>query len=127
MAFGDDILADHDLSGEIIGAAIEVQKAIRPELREKTYENALCIELAERNIHFSQQDSFIVYYKGKPVDKFIPDLIVSDSIIIEIKTSEKITDEHVSQLLNYLHITKLKLGLILNFKTIPIGIKRLAL
>lgn len=114
-----------ELTREVIGAAIEVQRSLKLGLDEKIYETALCIELAERGISFSQQPEYPIHYKGKFIGKLRPDLVIENSIIVEAKVAENFSQQHYSQLLGYLAITELELGLLLNFKTIPLGIKRL--
>ena len=84
--------------------------------REKTYKNALCIEFKNNQINFIKQKEFPVKYKNEVADVFIPDLIVEDKIIIELKAVEKIIDEHIGQILNYLRVTGLQVGLIINFR-----------
>ncbi|NNM30930.1 MAG: GxxExxY protein [Akkermansiaceae bacterium] len=114
------------LTGEIIAAAIEVQAVLKPGLDEKLYENALCIELEERGLPFSQQPEFPVDYKSRHVGKLRPDLIVEERVIVDAKMAEAFTRAHEAQILGYLAITGLTVGLLLNFKTIPLGKKRIA-
>jgi GxxExxY protein len=114
-------------SHQIIGCAMEVLNALGHGLLEKPYENALCIEFNLRNIPFTQQRRFDVMYKTVRVGEYIPDLIVFDNIVVEIKTIERITDHEKGQILNYLKIAKLRLGLILNFKFAKLQWERLVL
>lgn len=114
-----------DLTRQIIGAAIAVQKSLGPGLDEKLYENALSIELAHLGISFSQQPEFPVHYRERFIGKLRPDLIAENTVIIEIKVAESFTPSHDAQLLSYLSITKLPLGLLLNFKVTPLGKRRL--
>ncbi len=76
----------------------------------------MCVEFDYEKLDFSQQVEFPVYYREKLIDEFIPDLIVNKKVIIEVKTVDSITDEHRGQLLNYLKISGIKVGLIINFK-----------
>ena len=114
-------------SHQIIGCAMEVLNALGHGLLEKPYENALCVEFNLRNIPFTQQRRFDVMYKTVRVGEYIPDLIVFDNIVVEIKTIERITDHEKGQILNYLKIAKLRLGLILNFKFAMLQWERLVL
>ena len=114
-----------DLTHQIIGAAIAVQKSLGPGLDEKLYESALCIELAHLGINFTQQPEYPVHYRDRFIGKLRPDLIAEESVIIEIKVAESFTPAHDSQLLSYLSITKLPIGLLLNFKVTPLGKRRL--
>ena len=95
---------------------MEVHNEIGHGFREKTYENALCKELQFIEIPYDQQRKFDIRYRDSVIDEFIPDLIVNDELIVELKTVEKIIDEHKGQVLNYLRITGFKLGVIINFK-----------
>lgn len=101
---------------EIVGCAFEVLNGLGHGLREKLYENSLVVEFRLRGIPFAQQPSFPVDYKGVRVGEFIPDLIAFDSIIIDTKTIERISENERGQMLNYLRITGLEVGLVLNFK-----------
>lgn len=116
-----------ELTEKVIGAAMEVHRELKNGLDEKVYENALCIELAERNINFDQQKRHQILYKQKPVGTLVPDLIVDESVIIETKVVDSFNDAHISQVLGYLNITGLKVGLLLNFKHASLKIKRVSL
>src|SRR5213079_2102976 len=85
-------------------------------LLEKPYENALAVELGLRNIPFRQQPAFDVLYKGHKVGLFIPDLIAFDAVVVDTKVIDRITDHERGLMLNYLRITNLRVGAILNFK-----------
>jgi GxxExxY protein len=106
---------------EIINSAIEVLNTLGHGLFEKLYENAILVELRRRNIPLDQQRRFVVSYKNENIGEYIPDLIAYDKIIIEIKTIETITNNERGQVINYLKLTGLKLGLILNFKKSKAG------
>ena len=114
-----------ELTREIIGAAIAVQKALGPGMDEKLYENALCIELSDRGISFAQQSEYPVHYKERFIGKLIPDLIVEDVVIIELKVADSFSPAQDAQVLGYLAATGLPLGLLLNFKVIPLGKRRI--
>ena len=115
MILQNNDLIHKDLRYKIIGCAMTVHNEIGHGFREKTYENALCIEFRDNQINFIKQKEFPIKYKNEVVDVFIPDLIVEDKIIIELKAVEKIIDEHIGQILNYLRVTGLQVGLIINF------------
>jgi len=112
---------------QIIGCAMEVLNILGHGLLEKPYENALCVEFGLRSISFSQQPKFDVLYKTVKVGEYIPDLIVFDKIVVDSKTIQRITDHEKGQILNYLKITGLNVGLILNFKYAKLQWERLAL
>jgi GxxExxY protein len=113
-----------EFSEQIIGSAMAVLNELGPGLDEKLYENALIIELTSRGHRVDQQKQFPVYYKGRFIGKLIPDLIVDDLIIVDAKVVEAFADTHLAQVLGYLKITNLQLGLLLNFKFATLDWKR---
>ena len=112
---------------QIVGCAIEVLNTLGHGLVEKPYENALAVEFLVRNVPFKQQPSFDVLYKGKRIGLFVPDLIVFDSVVVDTKVIERITDHERGLILNYLRITGLRVGVILNFKHRKLEWERIAL
>ena len=114
------------LTDEIIGSAMAIHRELGPGLDEKIYENSLCIEFSEKSIPFTQQQIFPVHYHQRYVGKLITDLIVDSKVIVETKVVEQIVDAHIAQVLSYLSITGLKVGLILNFKPASLVVKRVA-
>lgn len=114
------------LTSKIFGAAQAVHRELKPGLDEKLYENALCIELADQGIPFQQQSSYPVYYKNHFIGKLIPDLVVNQCVIVDAKVVESFNPAHTSQILGYLNITDLEIGLLLNFKKASLQVKRLA-
>ncbi len=111
----------------IIGCAMEVLNVLGHGLLEKPYENALCVEFASRNIQFKQQRRYDVVYKTIKVGEYIPDLIVNEQIIVEAKTIDRIGPVEKGQMINYLRIAGLTMGLILNFKHPKLEWKRIIL
>jgi len=95
---------------------MEVINQLGHGLNEKPYENAIALELGLKDLPFDQQMCFDVVYKGTDVGEYIPDLIVAKAVVVDTKTIDKITDHERGQMMNYLRITKLRVGLILNFK-----------
>jgi GxxExxY protein len=118
------------LTGEVIGAAIEVHKALGPGLLESAYEECLCVELELRKIPYERQKELPIQYKGITLDcGYRLDIVVANSLILELKACEKLEPIHEAQLLTYLKLTGIKWGLLINFN-VPVlkeGIKRLAL
>ena len=112
---------------QIVGSAIEVLNELGHGINEKPYENAMAVELGFRKIPVSQQVIYDVHYKGYKVGVFIPDLIAFDSVVIDTKVIDRITDAERGQMLNYLKITKLRVGVILNFKNPKLEWERLVL
>lgn len=103
-------------SQQIIGCAMEVLNEIGHGFHEKPYENALVIEFRLRKIPCRQQQQFDILYKNEKVGDYIPDLIAYDKIVVDTKVIEKITDREIGQMMNYLKVTGLRLGYILNFR-----------
>ena len=112
---------------QIIGCAFEVLNSLGHGLLEKPYENALVVEFKHQGIPFAQQPRFPVIYKSVQVGEYIPDLIVFDKIIVDTKTIEKIGNNEKAQIINYLKITGLRVGLLLNFKHAKLGWERIVL
>ena len=119
----------NDLTGEVIGAAIEVHKALGPGLLESTYEECLCIELGLRNIPFERQQEIPIEYKGFNLNHaYRLDIVVPNKLIVELKACESLEPIHDAQLLTYLKLSGIKVGLLINFNVSVLkeGIKRLA-
>ena len=114
-----------ELTKRIIGCAQAVHSELRNGLNKKIYENSLCVEFAHQQINCSQQSSFIVNYRNKPVGKRIPDLIIDNKVIVETKVVEDFAADHIAQVLSYLKITGMGVGLLLNFKHASLKIKRI--
>ena len=109
---------DNELSGSIIGAAIEVHSILGPGLLESLYEEALVLELQQRKLKVSRQVEVPVEYKGVRLANLLRlDLLVNDSIVVEVKSVEHILSVHEAQLLGYLRLTGKHLGLLINFNT----------
>ncbi|MFZ0728410.1 MAG: GxxExxY protein [Desulfobacterales bacterium] len=120
----------NQLSGKVIGCAIEVHKHLGPGLLESAYEECLCHEFALQGIPYERQKELPIEYKGRKLDcGYRLDVVVGNVIILELKACEKIEPIHQAQLLTYLKLSGLRLGLLINFN-VPIlrdGIKRLVL
>jgi GxxExxY protein len=113
-----------ELSGKIIGAAMEVLNELKPGLDEKLYERAMTIELKHRGHNVSVQSSFPVSYRGELIGNLIPDLIVDDAVIVDPKVVSCFTDTHVAQMIGYLNIASLDLAMLINFKNARLEWKR---
>lgn len=111
----------------VIGAAFEVLNELGHGLHEKPYENALVVEFALQSIPFAQQRCFPVLYKGQQVSEYIPDLIAFESLVVDTKVIERITDHERGQMLNYLRVTGLQIGVIINFKHAKLEWERIIL
>jgi GxxExxY protein len=105
-----------DITFKINGCAMDVLNSIGHGFNEKIYENALAVAFEKEGLQFSQQKQFNVFFEDQNVGVFIPDFVVEDQIIVELKTIECIGRYEKGQVLNYLRASKLVLGIILNFK-----------
>ena len=117
------------LTGEIIGAAIEVHRFFGPGLLESIYEKALARELELRRVAVACQQSVPVRYKGKTLEDFRLDLLVGGEVIVELKVVDSLLAIHTAQLLTYLKLTGLKRGLLINFNVerLADGVRRVSL
>jgi GxxExxY protein len=126
MSIEPDKRAD-EMAHAVIGAAIEVHRLLGPGFLEGVYEEALCVELMDREIFFERQKEISVLYKERSIGKHRVDLLVGQSLIVELKTVETLADIHKAQVISYLKATRLSLGLLINFN-VPIlknGIQRI--
>lgn len=118
----------NSLSGMVIGAAIEVHKALGPGLLESAYEKCLCRELELRGVQFECQVPLPVRYKGEYLDcGYIQDIVIDRTVIVELKALDQVLPIHKSQLLTYLKLSDKWLGLLINFN-VPIlinGVERI--
>lgn len=114
-----------DLSGRVIGAAIDVHQELGPGYVESFYETALCIALSKRGISFQKQCSVSVKYEGIEVGRHRLDLIVEKVLVVELKAVQAITRNHYATLNSYLKATGLTNALLLNFSEAKLVIKRL--
>jgi GxxExxY protein len=112
---------------QIVGAAIEVLNGIGHGFHEKPYENALVIEFGLRGIPFVQQPRYDIMFKEVKVGEYVPDLIAFDVVVVDAKVVDNITDHERGRMLNYLRITGLNVGVILNFKHAKLEWERMVL
>ncbi len=106
----------NELTGKVIAAAIEVHKHLGPGLLELAYEECLCLELHLRNIAYERQKPLPLQYKQVELDcGYRLDIVVENTVVLELKACERIEHIHEAQLLTYLKLSGLKIGLILNF------------
>ena len=113
-----------DLSKKIIGAALEVHRELGPGFLENIYEEALKVDLNEHGLHFESQKTIEIEYLGVVVGTHRLDLVVEETIIVELKAVNEIADVHLAQLRSYLKATGLKVGLLLNFAKPTLQIRR---
>jgi GxxExxY protein len=108
-----------DITDKIISAFYKVYNTLGHGFLEKVYENALLIELKRVGLSVAQQESVKVFYSGEQVGDYFADLVVEGLVILELKASEGLRNEHYAQLINYLKATDKEVGLLLNFGVRP--------
>ena len=119
---------ENDLTGQAIGAAIEVHRRLGPGLLESVYEEALVLELGFRGLHVARQAEVGLQYKGVALKNLLRlDLLVNDFVVVEVKSVERVLPVHEAQLLSYLRLSNKKLGLLINFnsKVISRSVRRI--
>jgi GxxExxY protein len=116
-----------ELTDKIIGAAISVHKAIGPGLKEHSYHAAIAMEFLELGLDFRREPVLTVRYRGAIVGEHIPDFIVENAVVLELKAVATIEPVFTTQVLTYLRLTGLRVGLIVNFNVdaLKFGIKRI--
>jgi len=117
------------LTHAIIGAAIDVHRALGAGLLEELYEEAFCIELEDRKLSFERQKHIDVVYKGRNIGDMYADIVVEDAVIVELKSVQSLNPIHEAQLITYMNLMNLKKGLLINFNVrfLREGIKRIVL
>ena len=113
------------VSEKIIGCAFTVSNTLGSGFLEKVYQNALVIELLNEGLEVEKEKAITIFYQGKVVGEYFADILVNHQIIIETKAVQSLNEIHQAQLLNYLKATKLPLGLLINFGTPKVQIKRM--
>ena len=113
------------ISEKIIGCAFTVSNTLGSGFLEKVYQNALVIELLNEGLEVEKEKAITIFYQGKIVGEYFADILVNQQIIIETKAVQSLNEIHQAQLLNYLKATKLPLGLLINFGTPKVQIKRM--
>jgi GxxExxY protein len=109
-------LKHEKLTEAIIGAAIEVHRSLGPGLMESAYEECLCYELSARGLAFQRQEALPVSYKKVKLDcGYRMDIVVEDTVVLELKSVESIQPLHEAQLITYLKLSKKPVGLLINF------------
>ena len=106
----------NDITYKIIGCAYEVHKILGPGLLESTYETCLCYELEKQGLKFEKQKELMINYKGATLNNgYRIDILVEDSIVLELKSVENLLPIHTAQILTYLKLSEHNLGLLINF------------
>jgi len=120
-------LLHHELTREIIGAAMEVNKTLGNGFLESVYEESLAIEFDLRNIPYKRQKGIDVFYKEQLAKQFVCDFLVGEKVLVEIKAIKAITGVEEAQVLNYLRATGIEIGLLINFGEQSLKYKRLVM
>jgi GxxExxY protein len=121
-------MKENEITAVVIGAAIEVHRVLGPGLLESAYQQALCRELSLRGLSFVFERPMPINYKGMLLDcEYRIDLLVEDKVIVELKSVEKLLPIHEAQLLTYLKLSGLHIGLLINFNVeiLRQGIRRM--
>jgi GxxExxY protein len=121
-------MRENELTEKIIGACIEVHRHLGPGLLESAYQACLCRELELQGLKFEREKSLPIEYKGHHVDcGYRLDLVIENEVVVELKAVERLLPIHEAQLLTYLKLTGIQLGLLINFNTplLKDGIKRM--
>ena len=120
-------LQDEDLSQEIIGAAIEVHRSLGPGFHESLYEEALCIELDNLGIPYERQKTLEIRYRDHKIGEHRLDLLIASKLVVELKAVKEIEPIHFTIVRSYVKASNATSGIILNFSTMPLTIKRVGM
>ncbi|MCX2745207.1 GxxExxY protein [Mangrovivirga sp. M17] len=121
-------MSENEITSEVIRCSIEVHKELGPGLLESIYEECLIQELIYNDIKVLNQVSLPVYYKGNQIDtKLRLDLLIEESVIVEVKSVKEFDPVHTAQIMSYLKLTDLRVGLLINFNVLQLksGLKRI--
>ena len=117
-------ISHHELTSNIIAAAIEVHRTLGPGFLESIYEEALCVELDLMGIAYERQKPIGIFYRGKMVGEHRLDLLVEKAVVVELKAVKAFENIHFSTVRSYMKATQVDSGLLLNFATMPLTINR---
>ncbi len=121
---GGEKLLHADLTHSIIGAAMEVHNLLGPGFLEAVYEEALAHEFDLREITYERQKTYCVPYKSITAGTYRPDFVVEDKIIVDTKAIKQLTEIDEAQIINYLKVSKLRVGLVINFASLRLDYRR---
>ena len=121
----DKELPFSELTSSILGCCFEVMKELGPGFLEKVYKNALLIAMRQRGLQVEVEQAFEVVFRGKLIGRYNADLVVGKTVIIELKCCDSLVREHQAQLFNYLTVSRLPVGLLVNFRRRKLEWKRL--
>jgi GxxExxY protein len=119
-------LIHHALSYKVLGFAFSVHRSLGVGLYEAAYEDAFCLEMKRAGVKFERQKVFTLCHKGETLCGFIADIVVENTIVLELKAVAKLAPFHEAQLLNYLRVSRLPVGYLMNFNALRLDWKRFA-
>jgi len=114
----------NSITEQIIGCAYQVSNCLGPGFLEKVYENALCHEIRKANLEFMQQQPIRVMYEDIVVGEYYADLLVQNEVVVELKAVKNLNTSHFAQCMNYLKGSGKKIGLLINFGSAKVEIRR---
>jgi GxxExxY protein len=114
-----------ELTGSILNCCFEVMKELGPGFLESVYKNALLIAMRQKGLQVEVEQSFEVVFRGNVIGRYRADLVVAQTVIVELKCCESLAREHQAQLFNYLKVSQLPIGLLVNFRRGKLEWKRL--
>jgi len=114
-----------ELTGVILGCCFEVMKELGPGFQERVYKNALLIAMRQKGLAVEVERAYEVVFRGKIIGRYYADLVVGETVIVELKCCESLIGEHQAQLFNYLKVASLPIGLLVNFRCRKLEWKRL--
>ncbi len=118
-------LVHSDLTSDILGCCFEVMKELGPGFLENVYKNALFIAMIEKGLRVDTEKAYQVLFRGKVIGRYNADLVVNQTVIVELKCCESLIREHQAQLFNYLKVAGVPVGLLVNFRNRKLEWKRL--
>jgi len=121
----DKKLPYYELTGTILNCCFEVMKELGAGFLEKVYKNALLIAMRQKGLEVETEQPFEVIFRGKSIGRYYADLVVGKTVIVELKCCESLVREHQAQLFNYLKVSQLPIGLLVNFRHRKLEWKRL--
>lgn len=121
----EEDLPHYALTGDILNCCFEVMKELGPGFMERVYKNALFIAMKQKGLQVETEKPFEVSFRGSIIGRYNADLVVEKTVIVELKCCEFLISEHQSQLFNYLTVSKLPIGLLINFQHRKLEYKRL--
>ncbi|MDB5272561.1 MAG: hypothetical protein JWO58_928 [Chitinophagaceae bacterium] len=117
---------ESELTGKIIGCAMEVHRALGNGFQEVIYERCMAIEMQSQGIHFSREHEMLIFYKGERVGLRRVDFFVEEKIMVELKAVIELDNAHLAQAINYLEASGMKIGLLINFGNTSLQFKRVS-